>query len=124
MECQNPFKIVIGSTASICPNCIANKNKDINNAAKNLKNSIKYSRNFEFNLDSPDQKLIAVRAQGEVFASKGGVDLMITEFVENSFDAIKKSLMLQYLPEAIKQMSFTQQFEKIAIEIHTTRPLH
>ena len=85
-----------------------------------MKNCQEYSKTIEFKLDTQDQKLTAVRAQGEVFASRGGVDLMITEFVENAFDAIKKKKILHALPEAIKQMNFTPQFEKIAIEKYTT----
>jgi len=119
-ECNNPFDT--RSNASICPNCIGiRKSVNIQKTAKELKETIKqeYSKKIEFKLDTHDQKLTAVRAQGEVFASKGGVDLMVTEFVENSFDAIKKKMVLQALPKAIKQMSFSPEFEKIAIEKYT-----
>jgi len=122
-ECQNAFTVPHRSHASICPTCIGiRKSIDIQKTAKELKEIVKqeYSKTIEFKLDTQDQKLIAVRAQGEVFASRGGVDLMITEFVENAFDAIKKKKILHALPEAIKQMNFTPQFEKIAIEKYTT----
>ncbi len=90
-ECKNPFKVSIGSIASICPDCLARKKgTDIKKIGNDLEEEIVFSQEIEFDLSERGQKLTAVRAQGEVFASKGGVDLMITEFVENSFDAIKK----------------------------------
>lgn len=123
-ECQNAFTVPYNSPrASICPTCIGiKKSIDIQQTAKELKDTVKeeYSKRFEFEFNTPDQKLSAVSAQGEAFASKGGVDLMITEFVENAFDAIKKKIILQALPEALKQLNFNPKFEKIAIEKYTT----
>ena len=122
-ECQNTFKVSYASQASICSTCIGiRKGIDIQKTANELKEIVKqeYSKTIEFKLDTQDQKLRAVIAQGQVFASKGGVDLMITEFVENAFDAIKKKKILHALPEALKQMNFASQFEKIAIEKYTT----
>lgn len=120
-ECKNPFKIPFGSNISICPNCLAIKKGDVKQVAMNIKEAVKDDlTRFEFQLTTKEQKLTAVRAQGEVFASKGGVDLMITEFVENSFDAIKKRKILYALPKAIKQMNFIPEFEKMAFEKYTT----
>lgn len=116
-ECKNHFYIAVGSNASICHDCLAiKKGNDIKKIANDLKESISFTKKFEFDLSSQEQKLTAVRAQGEVFASKGGVDLMITEFVENSFDAIKKRKILEAFPKALKQMKFTPEFETIAID--------
>lgn len=101
----------------ICKECRKNPNRTKAELAKAIKESTsQYSKKIEFELDTLDQKLTAVRAQGEVFASKGGVDLMVTEFVENSFDAIKARKIQEALPKAFKQMNFTPDFEKIAIE--------
>jgi len=119
-ECKSAFKTSFSSHASMCPTCIAIKRENIQQAADDFKEGIKsYSKTIEFKLDSRDQKLTAVRAQGEVFASKGGVDLMVTEFVENSFDAIKKRKVMEAFPKALKEMNFTPELEKIAIEKYT-----
>lgn len=123
-ECGNLTKVPFipdGNKAVYCPDCLAIKKGNIKQAANDLKESIKgYSKKIEFQLTTTEQKLTAVRAQGEAFASKGGVDLMITEFVENSFDAIKKRKILEALPKALKQMDFTPEFKKIAFERYTT----
>lgn len=119
-DCKNHFKVSFGSKKSICPNCIANRKQTIQQKSQILKNSIEeYSQDIEFKFDKPDQKIQAVKAQGEAFASKGGVDLMITEFVENSFDAIKTRKVVETLPKAIKQMNFNSTMENVAIEKYT-----
>ena len=101
----------------ICYECRKNPNRSKSKLANAIKESApQYSKKIEFKIDTPEQILRAVKAQGEVFASKGGVDLMITEFVENSFDAIKARKIQQTLPKALKQMNFTSEFENIAIE--------
>ncbi len=119
-ECKNPFKVSIGSIASICPDCLARKKgTDIKKIGNDLEEEIVFSQEIEFDLSERGQKLTAVRAQGEVFASKGGVDLMITEFVENSFDAIKKRKIIEAFPKALKLMKFSPEFEQIAIDKYT-----
>ena len=116
-NCKSPFRVSIGSTASICPDCLSRKKRtDIKKNETDLKKEIIFSQEIEFDLSERGQKLTAVRAQGEVFASKGGVDLMITEFVENSFDAIKKRKITEAFSKALKQMKFSSEFEQIAID--------
>ena len=103
-----------------CPNCLfKERNISKNKVAKVIKDAGKYKGTFEFKLETKDQKLTAVRAQGEIFAAQAGPDLMLTEFVENAFDAIKRWLILNALTKAIQQMNFTPDFQKIAIEYHT-----
>lgn len=119
VDCKNTFRVSMGSNASICPDCLT-RNKNIKKIAENLKEEIAYSKRIEFDLSSQPQKLHAVKAQGEVFASHdGGVDLMITEFVENSLDAIKKRKIMEAFPKALKQMNFSPELEKIVIEKYT-----
>lgn len=114
-QCKNSFNISVGSKASICPDCLIAK-KSVKQVADVVKKEAGYSKQIEFEITTPEQKLTAVRAQGEVFASKGGVDLMITEFVENSFDAIKRKKNLLALPKAIEQLNFDQTLAKLAFE--------
>ena len=95
-----------------CKECLAKK------AGGDLVAAIKdsFEEEIEFDFKDKSAKLTAVTAQGEVFASKGGVDLMITEFGENAFDAIKKLLILLTLPEALNQLKFEPNFVKMATD--------
>jgi hypothetical protein len=106
------------NTEFFCDNCITLSNVKISKVKEpkivERKSGENYSKDIEFQLTSTDQKLAAVMAQGEVFASKGGVDLMITEFVENSFDAIKTKIVQEFLDDAISQMNFSLEMQKIA----------
>ncbi len=119
VECQNPFKVSYFSEASICRKCIAiQKSTNIEKTAKDLKEGIvEYSESIEFDLSDPQQKLAAVRIQGELFSSKpGGLQLMSTEFVENGMDAIKKKKTLRALPIATKQLGFSDELKKLAYQ--------
>lgn len=119
-DCKNHFRSTLGAEASVCPTCLViRKDKDVKKIASDLKAGISSSKKIEFDLSTQDQKLTAVRAQGEVFASKGGVDLMITEFVENSFDAIKKRKILETFPSALKQMKFDSKMNQLASDKYT-----
>ncbi|MGY5149577.1 MAG: hypothetical protein ACW9W3_05900 [Candidatus Nitrosopumilus sp. bin_68KS] len=118
-DCKNYFKTSFGSNVSTCPNCMALKKESVKKMATDLKEEILYTKKIEFDLTSSDQKLTAVKAQGEVFASRGGTDLMITEFVENSIDAIKKRKVMEVFPKVLKNLNFDEETEKIAIEKYT-----
>lgn len=123
-ECKNPTKVPFLPDElhpAYCPNCLAYKKSSLKQVAEEIKEEHAKDSltRIEFELATKEQKLRAVKAQGEVFASQGGVDLMITEFVENSIDAIKKRKILQALPKAIKQMNFSSELEKMAFEKHT-----
>ena len=102
-----------------CPECIQEefaKKHDKKEVAEVIKNSVK--GDFEFNFDTQESKITAVMAQGEVFAAQAGPDLMLTEFIENAFDAIKKKKVLDAIPHALKQMNVESTLQELAYDKH------
>ena len=59
--------------------------------------------NIPFEITEESQKLAAVTSGGELFASQGGIPLMLTEFVENGNDAIKAK-QVQYNKKSEKEL--------------------
>tara|TARA_Y100000590_G_C15719011_1_gene1012867 strand:- start:946 stop:3087 length:2142 start_codon:yes stop_codon:yes gene_type:complete len=102
-----------------CPKCIAEELAKAH-GKEEVKEIIKNAgkKKYEFRIDTEQQKLTAVMAQGEVFASQAGPDLMLTEFVENAFDAIKKKKVLNALPDALKKMNVESSLQELAYDKH------
>ena len=48
VECKNPFRVSIGSTVSICPDCLTRKKRSIYKASEDLKIGISYTKKIEF----------------------------------------------------------------------------
>ena len=59
-------------------------------------------KKIDFEITEDSQKLAAVKTGGELFASQGGIALMLTEFVENGNDAIKAK-QIQYNKKLAKE---------------------
>jgi len=94
-ECQRPFEVTYGVSASTCSDCLNLKNL---NSQKSSQREDIFKVSHKVRFENDEQILQALETVGDAFrSSPGGANLMLTEHVENGIDAIEDFVKVKNL---------------------------